>query len=67
MCRAHWNMVPARLQRAVWAHYRRGQERDKRPSRAYLQAALRAIAAVADREATAEWEQVELVVGVDHG
>jgi hypothetical protein len=35
-CREHWRMVPRWLQRALWAAYRPGQERDKRPSAAYL-------------------------------
>ena len=46
----HWRMVPKDLQRAVWAAYRQGQEQDKRPSKAYLQAAARAIIAVAEQE-----------------
>lgn len=50
MCRAHWRKVPAALQRAVWATYRRGQEDDKRPSRAYIEAANAAIASVAREE-----------------
>jgi hypothetical protein len=51
MCRRHWRMVPPELQRAVWHHYRPGQERDKRPSALYLESAQRAIEAVAHREA----------------
>lgn len=50
MCRPHWYMVPRALRDAVWATYRPGQERDKKPSRAYMTAAIAAINAVAERE-----------------
>lgn len=50
MCRDHWRMVPAPLQRRVWATYRPGQEVDKRPSPEYLAAARAAIDAVAELE-----------------
>lgn len=50
MCRPHWNMVPAELQRAVWRTYRPGQERDKRPTREYLEALRDAVRAVDDLE-----------------
>lgn len=50
MCKPHWRMVPAELQRRVWATYRRGQEVDKRPSMAYLDAANAAVKAVAELE-----------------
>lgn len=46
MCGPHWKRVPAELQTAVWAAYRHGQEVDKRPSPAYVEAAARAVAAV---------------------
>lgn len=46
MCGRHWRRVPVPLQRAVWAAYRSGQEVDKRPSAAWLEAADKAIAAV---------------------
>lgn len=32
MCGRHWAMVPPDIQRAVYAAYRPGQERDMRPS-----------------------------------
>lgn len=51
MCRKHWRMVPSRLQDAVWATYRPGQERDKDPTDDYLDAARAAIDAVAEKEA----------------
>lgn len=50
MCSKHWRMVPKELRDAVWATYRPGQEVDKAPSKAYLDAAAAAIAAVAERE-----------------
>jgi hypothetical protein len=51
MCRKHWRMVPPRIRRAVWRHYRPGQCDDKRPSKAWHEAADAAIAAVAKKEA----------------
>lgn len=47
-------MVPAELKADVWAHYRAGQEVDKRPSPKWHQAATRAIRAVAELEADAQ-------------
>jgi hypothetical protein len=43
-------MVPKTLQDRVWATYRPGQENDKRPTMAYLDAATEAIDAVAEIE-----------------
>ncbi len=51
MCRKHWRMVPRDLQRGVWAHYVDGQEVRKDPTPEYLEAADRAIDAVAEKEA----------------
>lgn len=50
MCRRHWALVPMALQREVWRHYRKGQERDERPSAEYLAAARAAIDAVASAQ-----------------
>lgn len=50
MCLRHWRMVPADLQKQIWATYRRGQCDDKQPSEAWHQAADAAIGAVASRE-----------------
>lgn len=50
MCPQHWRMVPFRLQKAVYATYRPGQEVTKMPSAAYLLAAREAIEAVAQIE-----------------
>lgn len=50
MCHQHWYMVPKALRDAVWAAYRPGQERDKRPSQQYLDVARAAIEAVAAKE-----------------
>jgi len=36
MCKPHWRMVPKNVQRDIWAAYRPGQERDKRPTVRYL-------------------------------
>jgi len=50
MCSRHWRMVPVAEQRAIWRHFRPGQERDKRPTQEYLLALHAAVAAVAKRE-----------------
>ncbi len=47
MCRLHWYRVRAPLRALVWAHYRPGQERDKRPTPAYLAVTFTAIAELA--------------------
>lgn len=36
MCAPHWGALPAKIQRAIWREYRRGQEIDKNPSLRYL-------------------------------
>lgn len=38
-CKEHWFRLPATLRRAVWRHYRPGQEIDKRPSPEYIETA----------------------------
>lgn len=53
MCRRHWFMVPPALRDRVWATYRPGQEEDKRPSVAWMEAADAAIRSVAEREGRA--------------
>lgn len=50
MCAKHWRMVPKALQDALWANYRRGQERTKTPSVGYLHAAAACVRAVAEKE-----------------
>lgn len=50
MCGRHWKLVPKPLQRAVWGAYRDGQCDDKRPSKAWMQAADAAIGFVARLE-----------------
>lgn len=50
MCLPHWKMVPADLQRRVWAAYVPGQEVRKNPTSEYLDVMKLAIAAVAARE-----------------
>jgi len=37
MCFAHWMKIPQEFRDAIWRHYRKGQEIDKRPSAAYIQ------------------------------
>lgn len=50
MCPRHWRMVPPDIQRAVWRHYRPGQEIDKRPTKEYLEVMKLAIEVVEERE-----------------
>jgi hypothetical protein len=50
MCPKHWRTVPARLQRALWAAYRLGQEDDMQPSAGYLRAAAACVGAAAYAE-----------------
>ena len=50
MCARHWRMVPKKLQRQVWAYYRKGQEIDKNPSDKYMCAYRLAVNAVAKKE-----------------
>jgi hypothetical protein len=48
-CRPHWYKLPARLRTAIWRAYRPGQERDMRPSAAYLEAAREVERWIADQ------------------
>lgn len=50
MCHRHWYMVPRATRIAILNTYRRGQERDKRPSLAWRRAARRAIDLVSAHE-----------------
>lgn len=50
MCLRHWRMVPKVLQARVWATYRPGQEIDKNPTGAYMEAQQAAVDAVAKKE-----------------
>lgn len=50
MCRRHWKMLPGLVKCAVLTNYRPGQCDDLKPSRAYLEAAKRAIAYVRQQE-----------------
>lgn len=50
MHRDHWRMVPAKLQRELWAVYVDGQEDRKDPTPEYLVASERCILAVAVKE-----------------
>lgn len=43
MCRWHWIYLPQQYKNAVRKTYRPGQEKDKRPSKAYFEAARAAI------------------------
>lgn len=40
-CRGHWYSLPEHLRADIWRTYRRGQERDKNPSRDYVDAAIK--------------------------
>lgn len=41
-CKKHWFMLPLKIRQRIWATYRPGQEIDKKPSEAYLEAAMEA-------------------------
>jgi hypothetical protein len=60
MCGKHWRMVPAHIQRAVYKHYRAGQCDDKKPSRAWHDAADAAIKAVSAAENKVAPEQTNM-------
>lgn len=50
MCFKHWKQVPKELQRAVWRHYRDGQQFDsEKISRDYVDAATKAAAFVEEK------------------
>jgi hypothetical protein len=50
MCFRHWRVLPKTIQQAVWAHYRRGQCDDMKPSAKWHKAADAAIGFVAKLE-----------------
>ena len=50
MCLKHWRMVPKLVQDLIWAHYRPGQEIDKKPTPEYLYTAFVSISCVAMAE-----------------
>lgn len=50
MCKRHWFTLPERLRAAIWAAYRPGQERDKRPSIHYPEVTDECRRYVAERE-----------------
>lgn len=52
MCPACWALVKPAHQDEVWRHYRKGQERDKKPSRLWIAAACDAKADVMDAKGT---------------
>lgn len=62
MCAQHWRLVPPALKALVMHTYRPGQVKDKNPSPDYLEAARRAIAAVAEAEKPPE-AQRQFAVG----
>jgi hypothetical protein len=41
-CRPHWFALPKPIRDAIWRTYRPGQERDRQPSAAYIDAARQA-------------------------
>jgi hypothetical protein len=53
-CHAHWFKLPARLRKLIWAHYRAGQEIDKRPSLEYMAAATEVQKWIASQANTGE-------------
>lgn len=63
-CRPHWFMLPPAIRTAIWAAYRPGQEKDMRPSEAYLLAAQDAQAWIA--KAMAERNEHQTAKGNDN-
>lgn len=61
MCSKHWAMVPKRLQKNLWANYRRGQENDMCPTADYLKAAAACVRSVAEQE---DWPPAEIEADV---
>ena len=57
MCPPCWSRVPQAARDFLWRHYRRGQERDKRVSAAYLAAAR--VAHALSLEAAGHTERAE--------
>ena len=53
MCKPHWFRLRKPLQKAIWAEYRPGQERDKNPSDRYLAVQQLAVAEMAYKDHTA--------------
>ncbi len=49
-CLRHWRMVPPEMRRRIWDTYRVGQCDDKRPSKAYCEAAKAAVIYLAGRD-----------------
>lgn len=56
-CLKHWRMLSKKLKDLIWENYRPGQERDKKPSRAYLFYQRQAVNDVARREGKAPLEE----------
>lgn len=50
MCLKHWNMLSVRLKLDIHKHYRKGQCKDKRPSRLFIASAKAAVYYVAIQE-----------------
>lgn len=58
MCLKHWKMVPRQIQAAVWNHYRKGQEIDKRPSKEYALVQRAAVWCVWVSEGRGGWPDI---------
>ncbi len=50
MCAPHWRTLPKPFKDAIWATYVPGQERRKDPTPEYLDAAMSAVAWMAEHE-----------------
>ena len=61
-CRAHWYRLPKEIRAEIWRAYRPGQERDGRPSVAYIRAANKATAWVQAQQRKAQQSQLRLDV-----
>lgn len=56
MCKKHWFQLPPAYHAEIKKHYRAGQERDKKPSKEYIEAVNKARAFLAKN---AQWEHIK--------
>jgi hypothetical protein len=62
MCKKHWFSLPKHMRDAIWLHYRPGQEKDKSITKAYSEAAQKAVRYVARQENASEKDVAEAIL-----
>lgn len=68
LCLFHWHMLPKEYRQSVRAHYRPGQEVDKRPTTEYCdaaRAAIERIAKIEQRSVTGDEDEIRVFALVD--